>query len=863
MKNYKKQSFPHGNLYAVQEEAEKLYEAEEKLQKLLKEKKSSFRRIIFWYDESKMYQEEVENYQLETCKVIKVTDQNLVWTKHQIEKVYPCESFLLYFDTTRPHDLANPLIDIYLYGEEFKMDAMATLMDEIGMNDFDSELFFQQHTNFFQSKKRQKEFLELTRQEESLTIPDLFLAVYCVLARVKERSLSVLCEQLFWEESEGKIDTWKQIEKFSYPSNFWEMVEVKYHYQAATPSIQDFLMSLFVTKLSVELEGEIPANWNKWNLEPKNNSVVFLNRWMNHVSGKKSYTIVSEYVAKELKIPKFLKRKPIEFVIKSDSFREMDDYISETIAESICSPTVQYGQLEQTILSRRNSFWQDDYSITYQMLLAAVRLLKGITDWEKHTRTTDLDFLWSAYQTYFFQIDQYYRQFYVFYDQLEQTDEMFHALRDKIENYYKNGFLNDFSEKWSEAIGDSDQIRLSDTTKQNDFYKDYVEPFVKEQKRVFVIISDALRYEIGEELARELGDSHYYTVETKAMQGVVPSYTALGMASLLPHDHLSYKESQVLVDGQPAQGLENRSRILQSKFGEDKAKAFHARDILQMTKIEMREAFSGGLVFYIYHNSIDAMGDHAATEDRVFSGVELAKEEIRKLADKLVNNVSAANLIVTADHGFIYTRNPLLKVDKLSAPITQSIVNSRRFYVDDDPSQQEGTHTFKIDSIDSPKMFVHIPKGTMRLAISGSGDKFVHGGSLPQEIMIPVLKIKAEMGRDMRKKVGIQLISELNRITNVVTYLSFLQVQKVTHDTLPRTVRAYFADAEDNLISNEVFLRAESTSDSPQERILKEKFIFANKEYHSLAEYYFIMEDDSTKEIVEKRQFTIDLFYIE
>ena len=96
-----------------------------------------------------------------------------------------------------------------------------------------------------------------------------------------------------------------------------------------------------------------------------------------------------------------------------------------------------------------------------------------------------------------------------------------------------------------------------------------------------------------------------------------------------------------------------------------------------------------------------------------------------------------------------------------------------------------------------------------------------------------------------------------------MTYLSFLQLQKVTHETLPRMVHAVFVDAEGNVITNEVIFQADSTSESPQERVMKEKFIFANKKYANMTEYYFIMKDAATGELLEKRQFTIDLFYVE
>lgn len=841
-----------------------MYEAEEKLrQLLLKQPTDEMRQIIFWYDENQSFVEEVDAYELDGLRLIKVTDQNLIWTKYQIEKAYPEESFLLYFDTGRPYDLENPLIDIYLYGQEFKMDAMATLLDEIGMNDRDSEQFFKDHAIFFQNKRRQKEFRDLVVTEPDLTYEKLSLAMFCVLAGVKELSFSILCEKLFLERAQDTNLGWNQIEKFANASEFWGMAEHKYHYTEAEPNMKDFLMSIFVTKLSAEFEGKIPANWEEWDMKPKNNSVVFLNRWMTHTSGKNEYIVVADYVAELLRIDKFLKRKPLEFVGKSDSFREIDSYLSESIAGSLCETSIQFGYLEQLILSRRNTFWQEEFTGIYRLLLAAVRLLKGVSDWEKHADNSDLEFLWHSYETHFFQVDQDYRHFYLEYDRLGNLSDVFHDLQDKIENFYRTGFLNSFSEKWSEAIGTQAKISLPGVLPQEAFYQNFVAPFVKEQKRIIVIVSDALRYEAALELTQELNDSHYYVVEPSVMAGVIPSYTALGMASLLPHDELVYNGKQILVDGQSSQGLENRSRILINKFGEGKANAFRASDILQATKAEMREAFVGGQVYYIYHDAIDATGDHAASEDRVFSAVELAKQELRKLADKLVNHISAANLILTADHGFIYTRDPLQKVDKLPVKWEESLANNRRFYLDYEEGHVEGMHTFEVTAVTKPKVFAHVPKGTMRLAISGSGDKFVHGGSLPQEMMIPVLKIKAERGRDTRKKVAIQLITEMNRITNIVTYLSFLQLQKVTHETLPRMVHAVFVDAEGNVITNEVIFQADSTSESPQERVMKEKFIFANKKYANMTEYYFIMKDAATGELLEKRQFTIDLFYVE
>ena len=54
-------------------------------------------------------------------------------------------------------------------------------------------------------------------------------------------------------------------------------------------------------------------------------------------------------------------------------------------------------------------------------------------------------------------------------------------------------------------------------------------------KRVFVIISDALRFEIANELGAIINNEKRFKAEVSTQLGVLPSYTQLGMAALLPH----------------------------------------------------------------------------------------------------------------------------------------------------------------------------------------------------------------------------------------------------------------------------------------------------------------------------------------
>ena len=107
---------------------------------------------------------------------------------------------------------------------------------------------------------------------------------------------------------------------------------------------------------------------------------------------------------------------------------------------------------------------------------------------------------------------------------------------------------------------------------------------------------------------------------------MLPSYTGLGMAALLPHKTLDYNENGTIrVDGLPCSSLEQRSKVLASVEGiAVKAEAF-----MGMKKDEGRAFIKPYRVVYIYHNQIDAVGDSASTEDHTFDAVRKAIDDWR------------------------------------------------------------------------------------------------------------------------------------------------------------------------------------------------------------------------------------------
>lgn len=148
-------------------------------------------------------------------------------------------------------------------------------------------------------------------------------------------------------------------------------------------------------------------------------------------------------------------------------------------------------------------------------------------------------------------------EFYYYFDQLSETAG-FEKLRDLVENIYTNEYLAKVMTGWNDSLVSEGLPAVLPL--QRRFYEQAIRPI---KDKLVVIISDALRYEVGHELFLKLQDDEKCTARLSGMLGVLPSYTRLGMAALLPHKTLTISDDyKVLVDGCTADDLKQRETIL-------------------------------------------------------------------------------------------------------------------------------------------------------------------------------------------------------------------------------------------------------------------------------------------------------------
>jgi hypothetical protein len=194
-------------------------------------------------------------------------------------------------------------------------------------------------------------------------------------------------------------------------------------------------------------------------------------------------------------------------------------------------------------------------------------------------------------------------------------------------------------------------------------------------------------------------------------------------------------------------------------------------------------------VIYIFHNVIDKIGDAAGTEAKTFDAVEQAFDEL-DLIIKKVANINGSNMLLTADHGFLFQQDDVDISDAEPLPRADEwTFKNQRFAFGRGIVASANAKVFTSTSLGlGGEWSAVFPLYIKRFPRPGSGKRYVHGGLSLQEVVVPVIKIhKARV--DDTGRVEVELIRVPAKITTGQISLSLFQNQPAIGKILPRTLR--------------------------------------------------------------------------
>ncbi len=773
-------------------------------------------RIVFWYDTKQELRGDFDALSLPGIEKLELIN-NEYGIKYRILREQPKQKFLLYREGQQPANLNNWLLDVQLAHGEFRTDQVAIWLSELELGLVFNDVV-QNHTEFFQAVKRKYALKKLLKSDD--TTGKIRLKMLAVCAGSEPR-MDAVVENLLQELADSRDEKIRLIERCGLDGFLRDQMGRYYGYQSNEPGIRDFAIELFKSCYAMDTDGQVKLTGD---------ALVFLKRWKDSRQFEEGFETLSAECAEVLNIEQDLAKRDFRELIELDYFQLIDQKIISDLVKSVVSHTVSSGDATLWIRQRRQCHWYREYRHLYEAVDYAAQFVSFLGE-----ANLTMDSLGDGIQRYsrsWYQLDQLYRKF-IYHVRMSGQASLMGNLTEQIENLYSNSYLLKLGDSFQSFVEAEDQWEAFPVQKQNSFFEQWVQPFLRKDNKVCVIISDAMRYEIGDELLSLIRQEDRYSAELEAVLSMLPSYTQLGMAALLPNKELTIGDNEtgaVLVDGQSSQGTANRTKILQAALG-GRGKAIKAEELMQLNRDDSRDLLKANDVLYIYHNRIDHTGDKILSEGQAFEAAEQTLEDIIQLTKKLTA-ANASNIFVTADHGFIYQNRDLDESDFLSANVNgeEILYRDRRFVLGKGLKASQGLHSFTSKQLGlSGDVEVQIPKSINRLRLKGSGSRFVHGGASLQEVVIPVLKVNKKRQSDVTTVEVDILRGASSAITSGQLAVTLYQSGPVTDKIQPRVLEAGIYTEAGDLISDTHELVFDLSSENPRERELQVRFVLTRE----------------------------------
>lgn len=744
-------------------------------------------RIVFWYCEDPMLAADYELLALDGVEKRDITGRMFA-TKVEVLHERPKDRFLLFCCGTRPADDENFLLDILLANTEFRTDKASLLAADLGLGDDVCDAI-KESLGFFTAPKRVNQLkasvepgketeLSLRRKMLGIALGDSAMDIdHVLMAVLKDFSL---------DGEDGATDAFRMVAKCGLEKFFWNEVRVAYGYYSPNPVIGDFVLAVFREAADVALAGAAD--------KPATSVFAFLSDWRDNTKSAASFERLSGEAAATLNIEKTVRDIKWDAFGSADWFEAIDRRIVGEMVAGIASRDFRHEEVAKVFAERRNTHWFDRYERAYLGAVAASAYFTEMAKTEFLPSTPDEAI--RSYAANWSKLDGFYRSFTAHQHEERKGDGVLAALAAKMDADYVANCLAPMNNAFQKTLeGVTRWPFETDVKKQSDFWRTCVSGEMA-NKKVCVIVSDALRYGVARTLVERIRSTDRYSAKLEPMIGMLPSYTQLGMAALLPHGSISFGipcDGRVIVDGKPTAGLAERAAIL-AEAEPKGATAVRAEDVLAWTKEQLLEYERANRVIYVYHNAIDETGDARTSESQTCEACERAVEDIVAVIKKLAGPSHVSNFYVTSDHGFLYQDSEVEDCDFIAQPVTRETAGtykvSRRYFIGRSFVTRPEFMRFEEKDVGmSGDALVAIPKSITKMRLAGAGSRFVHGGASLQEITIPLVTVSKSRVEDTAQVEIDILRNGVNRITTGQLVVKLYQMTPVGGKTLERTIR--------------------------------------------------------------------------
>lgn len=505
------------------------------------------------------------------------------------------------------------------------------------------------------------------------------------------------------------------------------------------------LATEFISSLSGPPPEKLSAVKTAEKSPTKKACIALVTEWRNRQDLRQSYGKLADAIGAELRLSK--SELPLDLIAESQTFREGEKVLCSAVTAALLDqPTEKLVTIAQ---KRQSSFWSEhlaDVQAQWALIAVAGQLLLAATRLEGEIKAKTMSASawigaytageqpWCLLDTHHRHLERRYHNFDF---QSGDDGEQLTLLVARARHRYMEiaGMLSD---KFLRRLRD-DNFRTQ-VLSQSDIYERKVRPELESKKTAYVWV-DALRFEMGRELAQSLSANFEVSCEP-AIAGV-PTITEIGMAALLPGNEKQVTSAgsgklALSIDGVLVKDRKDRVSLLQTKADVDLL-TVKLEDLLPKPKKKTQDGIRNAKLILMTSQEIDELceGDNVPfARSRMDSILHDLHRAFRVLAF-----LGVQRFIVAADHGYIFGED-LDESMKVDPPRGETLDLHRRVWVGRGGELSESFLRAKLRDFGlGSDLEIATPWGFGGFKVPGGAKAFFHGGLSLQELVIPVLTL--------------------------------------------------------------------------------------------------------------------------
>lgn len=841
------------------------------------------RRVVIWHDPDGEFADEYAAIAADpsgiacaarTLRCVDAREHGSFELKRTVLRDDADQDLLLYADWAM--DLSggalreNWLADVELWAEHFQADWLSLLVGEVGADGAARE-GFTRFAEFFRAKARRQRFTRMVPHAESPARVARGVIACCLGA--EDAGLAATVRALLDALDGGGLPG--ELAKYGADAALASLLRARLGYEGPLDDREALASTVALSALSCTLPDGVLAPVG--HLVARGREEACLALWREWQGSDEGWLLeVARSVEDYADVPFLLPQVGLPDLVESDVLPCTGEEAVSRLMGSLADGAERSAEALAAVARRRDLSWAGGLSGFLEALEAAARMRAFNRDHAGGFHLAKASDAWEAYTSDWCSMDAQYRRLVSAADAARRDHadapdalrDALDALSDWADGLYLNWFLPGVNACWV-SCAEAQWLKsgsVRGVPRQASFWPDVVERELRGATRVAVVISDALRYEVGAELADRLSAGTKGAVRLEAMQAAFPSVTEFGMASLLPHSSLELRPSEgtyPYADGTVTSGTANREAVLRAT--EPSSRAIQSKDLVAARRAERRALVGDARVLYVYHNLIDATGEEYPTEDRVLSACSEAVGDLVSVVKVLMNDLRFNRVVVTADHGFLYTRRPLSEAQKVSLREVgaQVAFAGRRHAITTELPEGDTFVRLRLEYDSAAPLWGVSPRECVRIRRAGPGERYVHGGVSLQELCVPVISVRfsdnRSKARTEQEEATLSLLSTSRRVTSAIFRVDLWQREPVGGKVLSAEYDLVLEDGDGRPVSD--VRRASATSGDPddQARVLRVQLALRPGVEYSSREPYWLVCRDAAGRVAWREEFRVEV----